>query len=53
MPDDMQKNLVRLEKRTHEEIYTYANNQTILRREGGMRRKGQSMPVHADANQEQ
>lgn len=46
LPDDLQSNIVRLEKRGYDNIREYAMAQAPLRKEAEMRRKGQTMQIN-------
>ena len=46
LPADLQSDVVKLEKRTYEEIHHYATTQAPIRKEEDMKRKGQTMPIN-------
>ena len=52
MTHEMQRDLVRLEKKGYDNIFQYVTSQAPLRRDEEMRRKGHAMPVHAVADKE-
>ena len=46
LPTELQNDIVRLEKRTYDEIHHYATTQAPIRKDEDMKRKGQSMPIN-------
>ena len=47
LPEELRVDLVRLEKRTYEDIHNYVTSQIPQRKEEEMRKRGKTMPLNA------